>query len=81
MHAKTIQIFYFLEQSIARLGKEERILEPKEFFINGEWQYNYELNIMLNDSIMDYGDGSVFDYKEINEEQALQFINEHCLKK
>ena len=67
--------FLLLNRWIARLEKGKHILEAKEFFENGEWQYNYELNLRLNDSIMDYGDCSVFDYEEITEEKALELIN------
>ena len=72
---KQYRYFLLLNHWIARLGKEKYILEPKEFFKNGECQYNYELNLRLNDSIMDYGDCSVFDYEEITEEKALELLN------
>jgi len=72
---KQYRYFLLLNHWIARLEKEKPILEPKEFFENGEWQYNYELNLRLNDSIMDYGDCSVFDYEEIAEEKALELLN------
>ena len=74
---KQYRYFLLLNHWIARLEKEKEkpILEPKEFFENGEWQYNYELNLRLNDSIMGYGDCSVFDYEEIAEEKALELLN------
>ena len=72
---KQYRYFLLLNHWIARLENEKNELEPKEFFKNGEWQYNYELNLRLNDSIMDYGDCSVFDYEEITEEKALELIN------
>ena len=72
---KQYRYFLLLKHWVARLEKEKTILEPKEFFENGDWQYNYELNLRLNDSIMDYGDCSVFDYEEIAEEKALELLN------
>ena len=70
---KQYRYFLLLNHWIARLEKEKPVLEDKEFFENGEWQYDYELNLRLNDSIMGYGDCSVFDYVEITEEKALEF--------
>ena len=67
--------FLLLNHWIARLEKEKPVLQDKEFFENGEWQYNFDLNQRLNDSIMGYGDCSVFDYKEITEEKALELLN------
>ena len=72
---KQYRYFLLLKNSIARLQKGISVLEPKEFFENGEWQYNYELNLRLNDSIMAYGDCSVSDYEEITEEKALEILN------
>ena len=72
---KQYRYFLLLNHWIARLENEKNVLEPKEFFKNGEWQYNYELNLRLNDSIMGYGDCSVFDYEEIAEEKALELLN------
>lgn len=69
---KQYRYFLLLNHWIARLEKEKPVLEDKEFFENGEWQYDYELNLRLNDSIMGYGDCSVFDYVEITEEKALE---------
>lgn len=69
---KQYRYFLLLNHWIARLEKEKTVLEDKEFFENGEWQYDYELNLRLNDSIMGYGDCSVFDYIEITEEKALE---------
>ena len=71
---KQYRYFLLLNQWIARLEKGENVLEPKEFFENGEWQYNYELNLRLNDSIMGYGDCSVLDYEEILEDKALELM-------
>ena len=67
---------YFLLHNrwLARLEKDRFVLEPKEFFINGVWTKDDELNLQLNDAIMDYGDSSVFDYDEISEEEAIRFI-------
>lgn len=69
---KQYRYFLLLNHWIARLEKEKTVLEDKEFFENGEWQYDYELNLRLNDSIMGYGDCSVSDYIEITEEKALE---------
>jgi hypothetical protein len=74
MH-KQYKYFLLLNNSIARLEAGQSILAPKEFFENGEWQYNYDLNLRLNDSIMGFADCSVFDYEEISEEKALELIN------
>ena len=57
------------------IRERKKILEPKEFFEKGEWQYDYDLNLRLNDSIMNYNDCSVFDYEEITEEKALELLN------
>ena len=72
---KQYRYFLLLNHWVARLENDKKILEPKEFFENGEWHYNYELNLRLNDSIMEYNDCSVFDYKEISEEMALEFLD------
>jgi hypothetical protein len=72
---KQYRYFLLLKRWIARLENGKNVLEPKEFFENGEWQYNYELNLRLNDSIMGYADCSVFDYEEISEEKALALLN------
>lgn len=72
---KQYTYFLLLNCWVARLEKGKNILEPKDFFENGEWQYNHELNLRLNDSIMGYGDCSVFDYEEIVEEKALELVN------
>ena len=71
---KQYRYFLLLNHWVARLEKEKPVLEDKEFFENGEWQYDYELNLRLNDSIMGYGDCSVFGYIEITEEKALELM-------
>ena len=67
--------FYLLRKCwLARLQKDRYGLELKEFFKNGKWQLDDNLNLELNDAIMDYGDSSVFDYDEISEEEALKIV-------
>lgn len=67
---------YFLldEKWLARLEEDRLILDSKEFFAEGEWQKNEELNRCLNDCIMDYDPESVFDYKSLSEEEAVRFM-------
>lgn len=71
-----IEYKYYLLQNcwLARLKEGCYILDDKEFFKCGKWVHDNELNLRLNDCIMDYGDYSVFDYEEIDEEKALEII-------
>jgi len=74
--SKIVYRYYLLNSRwLARLEENRYSLEPKEFFKDGVWQYDGELNLILNDCMMDYGDRSVFDYDEISEETALRFIS------
>lgn len=67
--------YYLLKKCwLARLEKDRYGLEDKEFFKDGVWQYDDELNLELNDCMMDRGDSSVFDFDEISEEEALEQI-------
>lgn len=67
--------YYLLKKCwLARLEKDRYGLEDKEFFKDGVWQYDDELNLELNDCMMDRGDSSVFDFDEIPEEEALEQI-------
>lgn len=67
--------YYLLyDRWLARLEKGRYDLEPKEFFKNGVWAEDDNLNRQLNDAMMDYGDSSVFDYDMISEEKAMAFI-------
>ena len=67
--------YYLLKKCcLARLEKDRYGLEDKEFFKDGVWQYDDELNFELNDCMMDRGDSSVFDFDEISEEEALEQI-------
>lgn len=67
--------YYYFKGKVARLKDGEFDVRPKEFFIDGEWVVDKELNLNLNDAIMDYGDYSWNDYEEISEEQAYQIMN------
>lgn len=67
--------YYLLKKCwLARLEKDRYDLEDKEFFKDGVWQYDDELNLELNDYMMDCRDLSVFDFDEISEEEALEQI-------
>lgn len=67
--------YYLLKKCwLARLEKDRYGLEDKEFFKDGVWQYDDELNLELNDCMMDRGDLSIFDFDEISEEEALEQI-------
>lgn len=67
--------YYYFKGKVARLKEEDYETRAKEFFIDGQWVVDKELNIALNDAIMDYGDYSWNNYDEISEEQAYQIIN------
>ena len=67
--------YYLLKKCwISRLEKNQYILRDKEFFIDGVWKCDDELNNVLNDCIMGCSDSSVFDYEEVSEEEALKQI-------
>ena len=70
--------FLFKKCWVARLQNGCDTLDPKEFYDDGAWKYDDELNLKLNDSIMDYGDYSVFDYDEITEKEAFEKIASQC---
>ena len=68
--------YYILRNCwVARLEKDRDTLEPKEFYNDGKWEHDDELNLRLNDCIMDYGDNRWYEYDEVSEEEALAFIN------
>ncbi|MBE6793585.1 MAG: hypothetical protein E7532_01420 [Ruminococcaceae bacterium] len=67
--------YYLLKNCcLARLEKDRYGLEDKEFFKDGVWQYDDDLNLKLNNCMMDHGDSSVLDFDEISEEEALRQI-------
>ena len=67
--------YYLLNRCwLARLEKGLYGLEDKEFFIDGKWRFDEELNLELNDCMMDYGDSSVLDIEEIPEDEAQKII-------
>lgn len=66
--------FIYKERLAARLVKGRSELDVKEFYINGEWVHDENLNQRLNDCIMDYGDSRWYEYEEVSEETALEFI-------
>lgn len=66
--------FIYKERLVARLVKGCSELDVKEFYINGEWVHDENLNQGLNDCIMDYGDSRWYEYEEVSEETALEFI-------
>ena len=67
--------YYILENRwVARLEKDRYALESKEFYKDGKWEHDDELNLRLNDCIMDYGDNRWYEYDEVSEEEALAFI-------
>ena len=67
--------YFYFKGKVARLKEGDFETRPKEFYIDGQWVVDKELNMNLNDAIMDYGDYSWNDYDEISEEQAYQIIN------
>ena len=50
--------YYLFKNKVARLNNNEFETKPKEFYINGQWLIDKELNTNLNDAIMDYGNYS-----------------------
>lgn len=75
MMSKTEYQYYILKNLwIARLPKDRFSLEPKEFYKDGKWELDDELNLRLNDCIMDYGDSRWYEYDEVSEEEAMAFI-------
>lgn len=71
-----IEYKYYLFRKcwLARLEKGRYSLEPKQFFIDGIWKYDHQLNLDLNDSMMNYNNYSIFDHDEISEKEAINFI-------
>ena len=71
-----VEYQYYLLQNrwIARLEKGRYGLEPKEFFKNGEWQQDDQLNLRLNDAMMNDGEGSWLDYEDISDERAAEIM-------
>jgi len=72
--------YYLFKGKVARIEDGEFEIRQKEFYIDGQWVVDKELNMNLNDAIMDYGDYSWNDYEEISEEKAFQIIKEQSDK-
>ena len=67
--------YYLLKNCwLARLEKDRYGLEPKEFYKDGAWETDDELNLELNDCMMDFGDSRWYEYDDITEEEAIAFI-------
>ena len=67
--------YYILKRRwVARLERSRYGLEPKEFYKNGKWEQDPELNLNLNDCIMDFGDSRWYEYDDATEEEAMKFI-------
>jgi len=67
--------YYILKKTcLARLEKGKYGLEPKEFYKDGAWVQDDELNLQLNDCIMDFGDSRWYEYDDISEDEAMAFI-------
>ena len=61
---------------LARLEKEKWGLNPKEWLLHGEWQADADLDQALNDCIMDFGDSRWYEYEELSEQEAIDFISD-----
>lgn len=61
---------------IARIEDDKSDLYEKEFYRDGKWVKDPKRSRQLTDAIMDYGDYSALDYKDITEEEAIKFIKE-----
>jgi len=68
---KVFEYYVFKCHSLAR---KTDFFSKCEWFINGEWIEDSRLTLALNDSMMDYGDSSVFDYDHIKPEIAEELI-------
>ena len=73
---EVVQYKYYLYKGIliARLEKEKWGLEPKEWFLDGVWQADENLDRDLNDCIMDFEDSRWYEYTELGEQEAIDFI-------
>lgn len=74
MHKTEYRYFILKGLIVARLEKGKSGLDQKEFYQNGEWIFDEELNLELNDCIMDFGDSRWYEYDEVSETKALEFI-------
>ena len=76
MTNKSYNYFILKNRWLARLVKGSYELDEKEFYLDGEWVKNKELNRALNDCMMDFGDSKWYEYSEVSDKEAEEFIKE-----
>ena len=76
MKNKSYKYFILKNHWLARLEAGSFELDEKEFYHDGKWAKNKELNRVLNDCMMDFGDSKWYEYSEVSGDEAEKFKKE-----